>query len=77
MRIDLIRKSATAALCSVVMAGLLSAAGCSEKTTTGNKLDDPEHKANMKGIMEQFKAKTQEAKGKYSRGAGAKAPGQR
>ena len=62
MRIDVIRKSALAAVCSGVLVGFLFTAGCSGQPTTGNKLDDPELKANMKAITEQFKAKTQQSK---------------
>jgi hypothetical protein len=63
MRRIMIRKFVTAALCSVALVGLLFAGGCSEKAS-GNKLDDPEHKANMEKIHEQFKAKMQEMKNK-------------
>lgn len=69
MRIDVIRKSATVALCSGLLAGLLLAAGCGGQKTSGNKLDDPELKANMRPMWEQFKAKTQEAKNKMTKGS--------
>jgi hypothetical protein len=62
MRIDVIRKSATVALCSGVLVGFLFAAGCSNQPTSGNKLDDPELKAYMKKTTDQFKAKMQEKK---------------
>jgi hypothetical protein len=75
MRIDVIRRSATVVLCSGVLVGFLFAAGCSDRPTSGNKLDDPELKANMKPIMDQFKAKTQEMKTKNARRGGSKGPG--
>ena len=62
MRIDLIRKSATMALCTGALVGLLSAAGCSEQSKGGNKLDDPELKAYMEATNEQFQKKMQERK---------------
>jgi hypothetical protein len=62
MRIDVIRKSATAALCSGVLVGFLFAAGCSERPTSGDKLDDPELKAHMEKTTERFKTKMQEMK---------------
>jgi hypothetical protein len=62
MRIDVIRKSATIALCSGMLVGLLFAAGCSDQPKTGNKLDDPELKAYMQKNTDQFKAKMQEKK---------------
>jgi hypothetical protein len=76
MRIDIIRRSATVAVCSGVLACFLFAAGCSDRTASGNKLDDPELKANMKPMWDQFKAKTQEMKDKMKRG-GSKGPGRR
>ncbi len=68
MRRIVIRKFVTAALCSVALVGLLFAGGCSGPTASGNKLDDPEHKANMEKIHEQFKAKMQEMKNKKKAG---------
>jgi hypothetical protein len=62
MRIDVIRKSATVAVCSGMLVGFVFAVGCSERPTSGNKMDDPELKANMKKIGEQFKTKMQEMK---------------
>jgi hypothetical protein len=69
MRINVIRKSTSMALCSGVLVGSLFAAGCSDRPTSGNKLDDPELKANMKPIWDQFKAKTQEMKDKTKKGS--------
>ena len=69
MRIDVFRKSATVALCSGLLAGFLLAAGCGGQKTSGNKLDDPELKANMQPMWDQFKAKTQEAKNKMNKGS--------
>jgi hypothetical protein len=68
MHIDVIRRSAVVAICSGVLVGFLFAAGCSDRAS-GNKLDDPELKANMKPIMDQFKAKTQEMKNKMKKGS--------
>jgi hypothetical protein len=62
MRIDVVRKSATVALCSGVLVGFLIAVGCSQRPTSGNKLDDPELKSYMQKTWDQFKAKTQEKK---------------
>ncbi len=69
MQIDVIRKSATVALRSGVLVGLLFAAGCSDRPASGNKLDDPELKANMKAVTEQFKTKMQEMKNKPKTGS--------
>ncbi len=62
MRSETIRKSATATLCSGVLVGFLFAAGCSQRPTSGNKLDDPELKAYMKKTTEQYKTKMLEKK---------------
>ena len=75
MYLDVIRKSAAVALRSGVLVGLLSAAGCSDRKTSGNKLDDPELKATMKNITDQFKAKTQEARAKNPRAGSLKGSG--
>jgi hypothetical protein len=69
MRIDVIRRSATVAICSGVLLGFLFGAGCSDRPTSGNKLDDPALKANMKPMWDEFKAKTQEMKDKMNRGS--------
>jgi hypothetical protein len=74
MRIDIIRRSATVAICSGVLTGFLFAAGCSDRPASGNKLDDPELKANMQPMWDQFKAKTQDMKDKMKRGS-SKRPG--
>jgi hypothetical protein len=72
MRIDVIRKRATTTLCSGVLVGLLSAAGCSERPASGNKLDDPNLKAYMQKTTEQFKTKTQDMKTKNPKGVSPK-----
>jgi hypothetical protein len=64
MQFDVVRKSATVALCSGALVGFLSAVGCSERPTARNKLDDPELKASMQKTWDQFKTKTQEMKTK-------------
>ena len=75
MRANMCRKTAAMALCAGALAGLLSAAGCSDRKTTGNKLDDPELKATMKNITDQFKAKTQEARAKNPKAGRLKSSG--
>jgi hypothetical protein len=62
MRIDVIGRSVTGVLCSGVLVAFLFAAGCSDKSTSGNKLDDPQLKAYMQETTDQFKAKMQERK---------------
>jgi hypothetical protein len=74
MRFVAFRKPAAAAFCSCALAGFLFAAGCSEQKASGDKLNDPEHKANMEKITEQFKTKMQERKNK-SKASRPAAPG--
>jgi hypothetical protein len=69
MRIDVIRRSATVALCSGALVGFLFAAGCSDRPTSGDKLADPERKADMKKITDQFKTKMQEMKNNPKKGS--------
>lgn len=64
MQIDGLKKCAAATLGSGVLVGLLFAAGCSDRKTTGNKLEDPQLKSYMQATTEQFKTKMQEMKNK-------------
>jgi hypothetical protein len=60
LRIDVVTKSATAALCSGTLLGFFFAVGCSEQPPK-NRLDDPKLKPYMNKRMEDFKAKTKDA----------------
>jgi hypothetical protein len=60
MRFDLTKMPVSATLSLCLLAGLLTAAGCSE-TTTSDKRDDPALKAIMQKGTDLYKAKTQEA----------------
>ena len=75
MRVDVIRKSATVALCSGLLAGFLLAAGCGGQKTSGNKLDDPELKAYMENVNQQFQKKMQERKNNPKKAVSNPSPG--
>ena len=66
MVFDKTRRPAVVLIGIAMLAGLLSFGGCSNSTSnsaygSGDKRDDPTLKAEMKGAMEAFKAKTQQA----------------
>jgi hypothetical protein len=57
MRFDPAKTSARVPLCSIVLAGFLATAGCSEPTSADKK-DDPALKASMAKSLEIYKSKT-------------------
>jgi hypothetical protein len=62
MRVDKFRMTVPAALRLGLLAGFLSALGCSGPTSD-DKRDDPALKASMEKSMEIYKAKSQAKKG--------------
>ncbi len=61
MRVDVIRMQASAALRLGLLAGFLSATGCSDPTS-GNKSDNPALKASMQKSIEIYKSKSQQVR---------------